>query len=190
MSSFGTSPTYFHSFIVEGLPAADLISFATSIKMDQAVRGASHCVVSTYQSADGIDKLEAKNVFDDLASRDAYISSLSPPNQEALAGMGVRLTTHVGSVVSNTLTAPTQQHVPSVPAPSSGGGVQPNKASWPELMNTPSAQAMAVISEQRPDVKAMLVPQGAMVTMDMRMDRVRVFHDVSTGMVTSTPKIG
>jgi hypothetical protein len=32
--------------------------------------------------------------------------------------------------------------------------------------------------------------QGSMVTMDMRMDRVRVFHDPATGMVTSIPRIG
>lgn len=29
-----------------------------------------------------------------------------------------------------------------------------------------------------------------MVTMDMRMDRVRVFHDPNTEIVTTIPKIG
>jgi len=105
--------------------------------------------------------LEAKNFFTDLAARDSYVSSLSPPNQDALAEMGVHLTTQMGSIVSNTLTASSSasSSPPQQSAPSSSGGVQAHKTKWPELKNTPAAEALKIISEQRPDVKAMLVPQ-------------------------------
>ena len=131
--------------------------------MHNSYSGASHCEVTLFQ-AGGIDKLEARNYFTSLAARDAFVSKLSPPNQQALAGMGVTLSTHVGTVVTNTLTPSALiQHSASAPVAAAAVGgvsvtVQPNKASWPELKGTPSAAALGLISGQRPDVKAMLIP--------------------------------
>jgi hypothetical protein len=50
------------------------------------------------------------------------------------------------------------------------------KSKWPELKNKEIEEGIAIIKRERPDLKVSQVPQGAMVTMDMRMDRVRVYH--------------
>jgi len=113
-----------------------------------------------------MDKLEARNIFPDVASRDEFISRLRSPNNEALVEMGVRLSTQIGSIVSNTLTnsfsttsAPPQQNAPVAPGGGGGGGLQPHKTTWPELKNTPAAEALRVIAAHRPDVSVVLVPQ-------------------------------
>ena len=107
-----------------------------------------------------MDKLEAKNVFSSVEARDEFLSRLSAPNHEALANMGVRMSSHSGTIVFNSSTGQSSMAPAQVSdsAPSSEVA-QPNKAQWPELKNTPSAEAMRIIMGQRPDVKAMLVPQ-------------------------------
>jgi hypothetical protein len=124
-------------------------------------RGATHCEVSLFE-ANGTDKLEAKNMFADLAARDEYVNKLSPPNHSALAEMGISISTQMGVIVSNSLTASASTSAPppqSSVLPSSSVVAQPNKSSWPELKNTPAATAVGIITGHRPDVKAMLVPQ-------------------------------
>eukprot|EP00747_Dinoflagellata_sp_TGD_P212046 gnl/TRDRNA2_/TRDRNA2_85183_c0_seq2.p1 gnl/TRDRNA2_/TRDRNA2_85183_c0~~gnl/TRDRNA2_/TRDRNA2_85183_c0_seq2.p1 ORF type:complete len:241 (-),score=58.78 gnl/TRDRNA2_/TRDRNA2_85183_c0_seq2:384-1052(-) len=56
----------------------------------------------------------------------------------------------------------------------------PGKQSWPELVGTAGEAAVATIRAERPDLAEVLtVPEDAMVTMDWREDRVRVFVDGS-----------
>lgn len=62
------------------------------------------------------------------------------------------------------------------------------KNRWPELLNTPVDNAIATISIERPDLKVIKLPQGAIVTMDVREDRVRVYH--RNEIVSSIPHIG
>ena len=51
-----------------------------------------------------------------------------------------------------------------------------NKSSWPELVGQPSASAMEVIQKENPTIAHVdIIPDGSMVTMDYRTDRVRVF---------------
>mmetsp|Transcript_26752 Transcript_26752/g.39711 ORF Transcript_26752/g.39711 Transcript_26752/m.39711 type:complete len:193 (+) Transcript_26752:71-649(+) len=69
-----------------------------------------------------------------------------------------------------------------------GHGIQRDKSKWPELKNKPLDEVVTIIKSERPDLKVLEVPQGAMVTMDVRMDRVRVYH--RDGKVTTVPKIG
>jgi hypothetical protein len=49
--------------------------------------------------------------------------------------------------------------------------------------------ALESIQQQRPELKVVLVPEGSMVTMDYREDRVRIWHDES-GKVTRVPRVG
>eukprot|EP00500_Bicosoecida_sp_ms1_P000609 CAMPEP_0203815432 /NCGR_PEP_ID=MMETSP0115-20131106/11117_1 /ASSEMBLY_ACC=CAM_ASM_000227 /TAXON_ID=33651 /ORGANISM="Bicosoecid sp, Strain ms1" /LENGTH=142 /DNA_ID=CAMNT_0050724329 /DNA_START=60 /DNA_END=489 /DNA_ORIENTATION=+ len=52
------------------------------------------------------------------------------------------------------------------------------KTSWPELVGAEGEDAVKTILSERPDLKPANVatlPQDAMVTMDYRVDRVRVF---------------
>jgi hypothetical protein len=76
---------------------------------------------------------------------------------------------------------------------------------WPHLKGTQADYAKVEISNDRPDVKVYVVPkvrtvlqytftfsdvsQGAMVTMDFREDRVRIFVDDSNKVVR-VPRIG
>ena len=67
----------------------------------------------------------------------------------------------------------------------------PPKTAWPELVgNQPGEAAVATIQAERPDLAQVLtVPEDAMVTMDWREDRVRVFVDAQ-GIVCREPTCG
>lgn len=114
----------------------------------------------TLYQVDGVDKLESRNVFATIEGRDDFVSRMSAPNLDALAGMGIRMSSHVGSVVSHSSAGNPPQKAVSAknPAPVSSQS-QPNKSQWPELKNTPSDQAVRIIASHRPDVEVMLVPQ-------------------------------
>ncbi|GFP85191.1 inhibitor of trypsin and hageman factor [Phtheirospermum japonicum] len=66
----------------------------------------------------------------------------------------------------------------------------PGKSSWPELVGVNGQVAAAVIEQQNPDVDAIVLPVGSMVTTDLRSDRVRVYVDRHSGVVVRTPKVG
>ncbi|RZC50474.1 hypothetical protein C5167_018900 [Papaver somniferum] len=63
------------------------------------------------------------------------------------------------------------------------------KSSWPELVRSYGVSAAATIERENPNVNAVLVPEGSIVTMDFRCDRVRVWIN-SAGRVYQTPTIG
>lgn len=42
----------------------------------------------------------------------------------------------------------------------------------------------------RPPLGPASLPQGSMVTMDFRTDRIRVFYDEQTGLVVTPPRVG
>ncbi len=63
------------------------------------------------------------------------------------------------------------------------------KTSWPELVGMDGEAAKAQLESVEPDKQVFLVPQNAMMTMDYRKDRVRIFVD-SEGKVVRAPKIG
>ena len=74
---------------------------------------------------------------------------------------------------------------------SSGSGTMSadTKTSWPELVNVSGESAKKLIEEANPNLKVQIVPENSMVTMDYRMDRVRIFVDAN-GMVSKPPRIG
>ncbi len=64
------------------------------------------------------------------------------------------------------------------------------KNSWPELVGVSGESAKSRILSYRPDIKTIqIIPQGSMVTMDFREDRVRIFVD-QQGKVAKSPHIG
>jgi hypothetical protein len=63
------------------------------------------------------------------------------------------------------------------------------KASWPELVGQTGDAAVAAIKAAAPSLAVAKVPEGAMVTMDHRLDRVRVFVGAD-GKVARAPKLG
>lgn len=114
--------------------------------------------MSVFQ-VDGVDKLEARNLFATHEERDDFVNRLKEPDSDALAQMGIRMTSHMGTIVHNVHTDQVERP-PHLASPrESSEVVQPNKSQWPELKNTSSAEAVRIISGQRPDVKVMLVPQ-------------------------------
>lgn len=62
--------------------------------------------------------------------------------------------------------------------------------SWPDLLGTDTATAQSTIQRDAPGKRIMLVPAGNIVTMDFRSDRVRVFYNPDTNMVTEVPRVG
>lgn len=63
------------------------------------------------------------------------------------------------------------------------------KAEWPELVGRPGAEAEETIHQDDASLLVQLVPENSMVTMDYRLDRVRVFVDKEEIIVT-TPRVG
>ena len=85
------------------------------------------------------------------------------------------------TAISSGAPSPDAAALPAVPA-----------RSWPALVGTDGEVAIATIRAERPDLPAknvQTVPQGAMVTMDVREDRVRVFVG-EDGKVARAPRIG
>lgn len=54
------------------------------------------------------------------------------------------------------------------------------KTSWPELVGKTAPEAKAIIEQETDNkVTVHIVPQDSMITMDYRMDRVRIFEDAN-----------
>lgn len=76
-----------------------------------------------------------------------------------------------------------------------GGGVPRAHGSsattmeWRELVGQSGDNAKEKIKASHPDLTVHVVPKGSMVTMDYRVDRVRIFVD-EEGKVSSIPRIG
>jgi hypothetical protein len=67
----------------------------------------------------------------------------------------------------------------------------PAKSVWPELVGTPCEQARATVEAAMPAGSLVLVvPEQAMVTMDFRTNRVRIFCARETGLVATPPRVG
>jgi hypothetical protein len=64
------------------------------------------------------------------------------------------------------------------------------KTNWPELVGRKLRDAVVVIKQELPrGALVQVLPQGAMVTMDYRLDRVRVFVS-EDDRVSAPPMIG
>mmetsp|Transcript_19168 Transcript_19168/g.32829 ORF Transcript_19168/g.32829 Transcript_19168/m.32829 type:complete len:95 (+) Transcript_19168:146-430(+) len=63
------------------------------------------------------------------------------------------------------------------------------KSSWPEVVGKTGEEAVAIIQREDENVKAVIVPENAFVTMDYRTDRVRVRVNAN-GIVVSAPTVG
>jgi len=65
------------------------------------------------------------------------------------------------------------------------------KREWPELVGKDGEEAKQTILSENPSVtQVYIIPEGSMVTMDYREDRVWVFVDTTTNKVVSKPQIG
>merc|ERR1719152_50671 len=61
---------------------------------------------------------------------------------------------------------------------------------WRVHIGKDAEQVAELIKNENPDIKTVqIVPEGAMVTMDHRMDRVRIYNDAN-GKVASKPRVG
>ena len=64
------------------------------------------------------------------------------------------------------------------------------KTLWPQLVGMNIDEAMTVIKTQNPSLSVIAVPENSMVTMDYRLDRVRVFYNKETNKVVYEPSTG
>ncbi|BFZ14571.1 hypothetical protein BsWGS_17610 [Bradybaena similaris] len=60
---------------------------------------------------------------------------------------------------------------------------------WPELVGKKYEEAEKAIKDANPELNVVRVPENSMVTMDYRIDRVRLFVD-EDGIVVSPPRTG
>ena len=67
--------------------------------------------------------------------------------------------------------------------------MEEQKSQWPELVGMDVDRAVEQIKLDNNNVNVIKVPSGSMVTMDYRMDRVRVYYNDSN-IVEITPNIG
>ena len=66
-----------------------------------------------------------------------------------------------------------------------GGGI----SAPPLTTGMDGEEALLAIKKSRPDLNAFIIPEGSMMTRDVRDDRVRIFVD-KDGMVVGMPRIG
>ena len=66
---------------------------------------------------------------------------------------------------------------------------EPEKTQWPELVGKTAVEAKAAIEAESPGLTVHIVPPNSMVTMDYRLDRVRIYED-DNGMVANPPQVG
>ena len=64
-----------------------------------------------------------------------------------------------------------------------------NKEEWPELAGKTGEEAKAAILKDDSKLQVDVLPEGSMVTMDYRLDRVRIFVD-EAGKVARAPRKG
>ena len=64
-----------------------------------------------------------------------------------------------------------------------------SKTSWPDVVGKTADAAKAAILKDNPKLKVHVLPEGSMVTMDYRTDRVRVFVDPNNK-VSQVPSVG
>jgi hypothetical protein len=72
----------------------------------------------------------------------------------------------------------------AVPSPS-----EPAREIWPDLVGAEAGAAAAAIRTERPELSVALVGVDSMVTMDHRLDRVRIWVRAD-GTVDSAPRVG
>jgi Potato inhibitor I family len=66
-----------------------------------------------------------------------------------------------------------------------------DKTSWPELVGMTGLEAQQEISVAHPDWKVQVIPEGSIVTMDFRLDRVRIYVNPNDGnKVVKAPCVG
>ncbi|MFZ4299864.1 serine protease inhibitor [Streptomyces cinereoruber] len=88
-------------------------------------------------------------------------------------------------IITTATAVPAAAALPGAPAADHAG----TRTQWPETLGLPKAWAEKVILRDRPDLEIEHIPEGALVTMDYREDRVRIVHN-ALGLVSQVPAIG
>ena len=68
-------------------------------------------------------------------------------------------------------------------------GAEGAKMNWPELVGLTGEEAATKLKTEKPHLKVAIAPNGAMVTMDHNLDRVRIYVN-SEGKVEVPPRLG
>lgn len=118
---------------------------------------------------------EAEKLYEESQSDDVVKSQID--QQTLLMAAQVQATLAVAKKG-----AETDQSSPDTPTST--------KNEWPEANGWPIAEAMSRIRAERPDLSATPVPHDNFVTMDYKTDRVWVWYDPATQLVTQVPKVG
>ena len=84
---------------------------------------------------------------------------------------------------ATTTASPAAAAAAATPQPAS------SKSYWPDLVGFKGEEAVAAIKKDRPYLQVFVIPEGSIVTMDFREDRVRVWVD-DNGSVAQAPLVG
>nr|6QIZ_A Chain A, Subtilisin-chymotrypsin inhibitor-2A [Hordeum vulgare] len=63
------------------------------------------------------------------------------------------------------------------------------KTEWPELVGKSVEEAKKVILQDKPEAQIIVLPVGTIVTMEYRIDRVRLFVDKLDN-IAEVPRVG
>ncbi len=103
-----------------------------------------------------------------------------------VGGRGRRRPYGMPGTVGNPDAAPGERRGPGMPILEGAAG---GKINWPEVVGLTGEEAASKIKTEKPNIKTAILPNGAMVTMDHRMDRVRIYVN-SEGKVEVPPRLG
>ena len=187
----------YHSFIIylnSGDRNNDVVSYMKNdyiLELRQFGLSVNSVTLATLSSSAG-DGIEVRHSFSDQAMLDEF-AQVSLQLKTALehrfvdTGAARKVEEKTGEIVYDTSLIEAQA-APSDISLHGHTTASLDKSKWPELKNLPVEEARRVLTSERPDLQVHEVPQGAMVTMDFRTDRVRIFH--RNGKVTTIPQIG
>ena len=74
--------------------------------------------------------------------------------------------------------------------PQSSKSIPYFRKSWPQYNNTNVDETVNALKKEHPTFNIHKVPKDTIVTMDIRTDRIRVYYDTTTNLVSSTPTTG
>jgi hypothetical protein len=187
--------SYYHSFDIELTSpdrANDVIGYLRTVYMNDLKQfdlGVDSVTIST--SSSGVN-IEVRHAFGNREKFNHFMESSGQVESAMHArlivpGLASAVVGRDGRIVyQETLSDAAHSHASE--SHRANVQVQRDKEKWPELKNLPLEEVRKIISAERPDLQLYDVPQGSMVTCDMRMDRVRIFH--KDGKVTTIPKVG
>ena len=149
------------------------------------------CTIVSQHAGDMISEVTMCIQYGVGAAKLAGVMHPYPTQQEAVRQCAAQVNKMFKGPVNKRALAILMEKQEAATGSSGAAAPVPGKNAWPELVGKTVAEAKALVEAEGAGRIAQVVeiPEGSMVTMDMREDRVRIFA-TPDGNVASVPIVG